>query len=111
MPSRFPLLLLLPLLLVGCAESMSMTQGIGSTYETRCSAKMTLEGEEYKAACTPAQCIEGFIDAGVSHQVVAIDPGKKVVGSGVRACILDMSQIGLIQQEDGIEIVPKALEE
>jgi hypothetical protein len=86
---------------------MSMTQGIGSTYETRCSAKMTLDGDEYKAACTPAQCIEGFIDAGVSHQVVAIDPGKKVVGSGVRACILDMSQIGLIQQEHGIEITPK----
>lgn len=101
-------LLLLPL--VGCAESMSMTQGIGSTYETRCSAKMTLEGDEYKAACTPTPCIEGFIDAGVSHQVVAIDPGKKVVGSGVRACILDMSQIGLVQQADGIEVTPKAEE-
>ena len=86
---------------------MSMTQGIGSTYETRCSAKMTLDGDEYKAACTPSQCIEGFIDAGISHQVVAIDPGKKVVGSGVRACVLDMSQIGLVQQEHGIEITPK----
>ena len=84
-----------------------MTQGIGSTYETRCSSKMTLEGEEYKAACTPPACIEGFIDAGTSQYVVAIDPGKKVIGSAVRACILDMSQIGMIQQADGITVTPK----
>ncbi|MED5369565.1 MAG: hypothetical protein VX899_01000 [Myxococcota bacterium] len=98
-------------LLSGCAESMSMTQGIGSTYETACSAKMTLKGEEYVAGCTPPQCTTGFIDAGVSQRVVAIEPGTKVVGMAERACVLDLSQVGLVQEGDGLEITPKGGEQ
>jgi hypothetical protein len=93
--------------LVGCADSVTTTYGVGSDYTSKCSAKMALvteAGTEYRADCAPPTCAEGFIDAGVSHVVVAVDPGKKVVGYAERACILDFTKIGLVTPEPGVEI-------
>ena len=80
------------LLSTGCIEGVTQVAGTGATYTTRCSAEMEIDGVEYYARCTPASCEASYHSGGVSHVVVAIDPGKKIVGYAERACIQDLSQ-------------------
>lgn len=80
-------------LLLGCADSIHYTLGSGVVYHTRCAARMAVEGDTYRALCTPPPCAEGFDSAGVSHVVAALDPGNKVLGNAERACVRDMADI------------------
>lgn len=75
----------------GCVEHVSQVGGTGSVYATRCSAVMDAVGDTYTARCTPLSCTEGYTDVGVSHVVVALDPGRKVVGLAERTCVQDLS--------------------
>ena len=80
------------LLLTGCVNGVTQVAGVGSVYGTRCSAVMEARGEEYFAKCTPPTCETSYTAGPVSHVVVAIDPGKKVLGYAERTCIQDLSE-------------------
>lgn len=79
-------------LLLGCIQNLSQVGGTGSIYLTKCSADMDPTERGYVAHCTPPTCTEGYTDAGVSHVVVALDPGRRVLGTAERACVQDLSE-------------------
>lgn len=84
--------------LSGCVQGVTQVAGIGSTYTTRCSATMEARGDEYFAQCTPPTCETTYTSGPVSHVVVAIDPGKKVLGLAERTCIQDLSEASALFQ-------------
>ncbi len=75
----------------GCVRGLTQVAGTGAVYHTRCSADMRVVEGEYKARCTPEPCTPGFASGPVSHVVVALDPGRKVVGYAERVCLQDLS--------------------
>ena len=77
-------------LLTGCPGTLNQVAGTGAIYHTRCSATMEAKGETYQARCTPPSCTDGFTTGPISHVVVALDPGKKVVGVAERVCYQDL---------------------
>lgn len=81
---------LLPL--AGCIDGLNQVAGTGALYHTRCSADMFQEAGQYRAQCTPEDCTAGFEPGPTSHVVVALDPGRKVVGYAERVCIQDLSR-------------------
>jgi len=78
--------------LSGCPGTLNQVAGTGAIYDTRCSATMEAKGETYVARCTPPECTDTFTSGPVSHVVVAIDPGKKVVGYAERVCYQDLGE-------------------
>jgi hypothetical protein len=76
---------------VGCIEGVNQVAGMGAVYTTRCSSEMDVRGGEFFARCTPQSCDSHFESATVSHVVVALDPGRKVVGYAERVCLQDLS--------------------
>jgi len=78
--------------LTGCVEGLTQVAGTGALYYTRCSAEMEIAGVEYQARCTPENCAPRFTAGPVSHVVVAVDPGKKIVGYAERVCLQDLSE-------------------
>lgn len=77
-------------LLFGCPENLNYSVGVGSVYTTHCSAEMKVQGDQYLADCQPPVCDARFADVGVSHVVVALDPGVKVLGYAERTCLQDL---------------------
>lgn len=88
--SRWPIALVL--VLGGCVQGVTQVAGTGSVYTTRCSAEMEVRGHEYFTRCTPESCDTAYHSAAVNQVVVAIDPGKKLVGYSERVCVQDLSQ-------------------
>lgn len=86
------------LLLAGCIQGVTQVAGTGSVYATRCSAVMEAKGEEFYARCTPPSCETQYTSGPVNHVVVAIDPGKKVLGYAERICIQDLSEASALFQ-------------
>ena len=80
------------ILLAGCIDGVNQVAGTGAVYAVRCSAEMEVKGEEYFARCQPPKCTASFESGPVSHVVVALDPGKKLVGYAERVCIQDLAQ-------------------
>lgn len=78
--------------LTGCISELNQTAGVGALYHTRCSADMVPTEGAYRARCTPEDCAPGFTPGPVSHVVVALDPGRKVVGYAERVCLQDLSE-------------------
>ena len=86
-------ILTVSLLLGGCIQGgVTQVAGTGAVYTTKCSAEMKVKGDEYFARCTPAPCSTNYIDGPISHVVVSMDPGNKLVGYAERTCIQDLSQ-------------------
>lgn len=80
--------------LIGCVQGdVANVAGNGVAYYTRCSGEMAIDGTTYTARCTPLSCEADYTDAGISHVVVAVDPGKKVVGYAERVCLQDLSDV------------------
>jgi hypothetical protein len=77
-------------LLTGCPGTLNQIAGTGAIYQTRCSATMEVKGETFVARCTPPSCTDTFTSGPVSHLVVALDPGKKIVGVAERICYQDL---------------------
>ena len=82
--------MLLVLTLLGCIEHLDQVAGTGSIYSTKCSADMEAEKGQYTAPCVPTTCSPGYTDAGISHVVVAIDPGRRIIGYAERSCVQDL---------------------
>ena len=85
--------------LTGCVEQLEQVAGTGAIYTTACSADMTPEADgSYTARCKPPACLAGYTPGPVNHRIVALDPGRKVVGIAERVCIQDLSRAsGLFQ--------------
>ncbi len=86
------------LLMTGCVQGLTQVAGIGSVYATRCSAVMDVKGDEFFARCTPPSCEPTYTPGPVSHVVVALDPGRKVVGYAEQVCIQDLSEASAMFQ-------------
>lgn len=78
--------------LSGCIDDVTQVAGTGAHYNTRCSAVMAVSGDTYSARCTPALCRLNYEEAALNQVVVAVDPGRKVVGYAERVCVQDLSQ-------------------
>ena len=72
-------------------DGVSQVAGVGAVYTTRCSADMDAQESRYLARCTPEPCAPRFTSVAVSDVVVALDPGRKVVGYRERVCVQDLS--------------------
>lgn len=83
---------LLLVLMTGCISELNQAAGTGALYYTRCSADMLPTEAGYKAQCEPEQCLAGFTTGPVGHVVVALDPGRKVVGYAERICLQDLAR-------------------
>lgn len=83
---------LLLVLTTGCISELNQAAGTGALYYTRCSADMLPTEAGYKAQCEPEQCLAGFTTGPVGHVVVALDPGRKVVGYAERICLQDLAR-------------------
>ncbi len=79
--------------LAGCNNQFDYAMGWGAVYTTRCAARMAVDGDTFRALCEPPPCAEGFVSVGVSHAVVALDPGVKVLGNAERTCVQDASKM------------------
>jgi hypothetical protein len=79
-------------LMTGCISELNQAAGTGALYYTRCSADMLPTEAGYKAQCEPEQCLAGFTTGPVGHVVVALDPGRKVVGYAERICLQDLAR-------------------
>ncbi|MCB9662525.1 MAG: hypothetical protein H6732_00270 [Alphaproteobacteria bacterium] len=77
-------------------QGLTQIAGVGALYHTRCSADMTADDGTYRARCTPEACAPGFTEGPVSHVVVALDPGRKIVGYAERLCLQDLSDAGTL---------------
>ena len=98
------------LALMGCIDNMSQVAGTGSTYTTKCTAEMEVEGVVFTAACTPPTCLKGYTSAAVSHAAVALDPGRKIIGVAERACVQDLSNAAALFEtpdDDATEVTPE----
>lgn len=91
------MLLVSLLLVLGCADSVQYTLGSGVVYHTRCAARMSVEGDEYKALCDPPLCAPGYRSVAVGHAAVALDPGTKVIGNAERVCVMDPNDLARTQ--------------
>jgi hypothetical protein len=80
------------IVLTGCVDGLTQVAGTGALYHTRCSSEMAIRGVEYRAQCVPENCAPRFTSGSISHVVVAVDPGKKIVGYAERVCIQDLSE-------------------
>ncbi|MBN2797697.1 MAG: hypothetical protein JXX28_00995 [Deltaproteobacteria bacterium] len=88
--SRWSLLVTL-MFSAGCVDGVNQVAGTGATYATRCSANMLAKGEAYEAQCEPPPCARRFESVALSDVVVALDPGRKVVGYRERVCVQDLA--------------------
>ncbi len=79
-------------LLSGCPGTLNQVAGTGAIYSTRCSSTMEAKGEAFFARCTPPECTDLFISGPISNVVVAVDPGKKVIGYAERVCYQDLKE-------------------
>ena len=96
----------------GCVQELNQVAGTGATYSVRCSAQMDVkEGEVYEARCNPQSCEGSFVSGPVSHVVVALDPGRKLVGYAERICIQDLAQASGLFNPALFPVEPKTLEE
>ncbi len=95
---------LLLMMLIGCPESVVMNQGFGSVYTTRCSGRMSVTGDLYQVDCAPPPCHVDFEQVALSHVVVAVDPGEKIVGYAERTCVQTLQK--LQQSEPTLTEVP-----
>ena len=86
--------------LFGCIDTVSQVAGVGSTYTTRCSAEMEAVGAEFRARCEPASCDTRYTSASVSHVVVALESGERVVGYAERICLQDLSNASALFQPE-----------
>lgn len=76
-----------------CVGDVQQVAGTGAVYTTSCSADMLVtEDDTYRANCTPPPCGEGFADGPISQVVVALDPGRKVIGRADRVCVQDLAR-------------------
>jgi hypothetical protein len=75
----------------GCIDGLTQVAGTGAIYTTRCSGDMIAEGGQYRVRCEPEACVSGFEPGPISHVVVALDPGNKIVGYAERVCLQDLS--------------------
>lgn len=91
MKHRLATVTALLLLGTGCLEGVTQVAGVGAVYTTACSAEMEVKGVEYTTRCTPPPCADTFDSVSVSDVVVALDPGRKVVGYKERVCVQDLS--------------------
>ena len=67
--------------------------GTGAIYTVKCSSEMEIRnGNQYFARCMPEACSGQFRSASVSHVVVGIEPGKRLVGYAERVCIQDLAE-------------------
>ena len=103
-----PLALLALTLVAGCNNEFDYAMGWGAVYTTRCAARMAVDGDTFRALCDPPPCSEGFVSAAVSHAVVALDPGVKVLGNAERSCVQDASKIpgNAVLAVDGEQVAP-----
>lgn len=76
----------------GCIDNLHQIAGTGAVYTSACAADMLPQGLTYEAQCEPPPCVEGYTTAPVSHRVVALDPGRKIVGVAERVCIQDLAR-------------------
>lgn len=76
----------------GCIQDLHQVAGTGAIYTTRCSSDMVAREGGYFATCSPDDCAPGFSAGPVSHVVVALDPGRKVIGVAERVCIQDLAR-------------------
>jgi hypothetical protein len=72
--------------------------GTGHSYTTACSAEMAARGDSYEARCTPPSCARLYESVAVSHVIVGIDPGVRVVGFAERVCLRTVSDIAQIEE-------------
>lgn len=80
-------------LFVGCIQNLTQVAGTGATYTTRCSSQLdVVDGEHYRARCTPPPCTATYTSGPISHVVVALDPGRKLVGYAERICVQDLAE-------------------
>jgi len=79
--------------LSGCADSIHQVMGVGAIYSVRCSAEMEASEVEYRARCAPPPCADDYVELGLSHVVVAVDPGRKVLGYAERTCGQDIQSV------------------
>ncbi len=85
--------------LTGCVQGgVTQVAGVGASYTTRCSAEMEVRGDEYFARCVPDSCETNFHSGPVSHVVVALDPGRRIVGYAERVCLQDLSEASALFQ-------------
>ena len=81
------------LTLVACIESLNQAAGTGAVYITRCASEMSIsEDSVYTTRCTPPPCEGQFESGPISHAVVTIEPGRRIVGNAERVCIQDLAQ-------------------
>lgn len=80
------------LLLSGCVNGVNQVAGTGAIYHTRCSSDMLPIDGQYRAQCEPEPCLSSYVTGPVSHVVVALDPGRKIVGYAERVCIQDLAR-------------------
>jgi hypothetical protein len=86
-------LFLLTIAQTGCVDDLTQVAGTGATYTTKCSAEMTIKnGNQYFTNCQPEACSGNFRSGPVSHVVVGIEPGKRLVGYAERICIQDLAE-------------------
>ena len=78
--------------LSGCIDGLTQVAGTGALYYTRCSSEMDVRDTEFVATCRPSTCAANFTSGPVSHVVVSILPGERVIGYAERVCIQDLSQ-------------------
>lgn len=77
--------------LVGCIDGVQQVAGTGAVYSTRCSANMLPKGEGYETQCEPAPCALRYESVALNDVVVALDPGRKVIGVRERVCVQDLA--------------------
>jgi hypothetical protein len=53
---------------------------------------MLLVDGTYRTQCTPEVCTTGFTSGPINHVVVAMDPGRKIVGLAERICVQDLAR-------------------
>ena len=89
------------LALLGCnSGTLELHQGVAASYTTRCSSRMTVKEDVYTVDCAPPLCHADFEEVAMSHVVVAIDPGEKLVGYAERTCLQTLQ--ALQETEPGV---------
>lgn len=103
--------------LLGCIDGVTQVAGTGAIYHTRCSSDLLPIDGQYRAQCEPEACLPNFNTGPVSHVVVALDPGRKIVGYAERVCVQDLARAAglfnpaLVQEgAPAAEVAPKAEE-
>ena len=108
MPAARSLVCVALFTLSGCADNVTQVAGTGASYRTTCSAVMEARGDVYTAKCDPPACRSNYDEAAVNHVVVAVDPGRKVVGMAERVCVQDLAQATALFQPAVVPPEPPA---